>query len=138
VRYVPVPSDLVRRVHDHDALVQLVGEHARHLADDRRLADARAPEEQDRVGHVEDVADERDVARDGPPDAAGQADDGAAAVADRGDAVERALDAGPVVAAKLADGALGRGEVLRGDLRLAEELAARVRGGRGGRGGGGE
>ena len=132
VRHVPVPADLVRRVHDHHALVQLVRQHARHLPDDGRLAHSRPAQEQDRVGNVEDVADQGDVSRDGPPHAAGQADDGAPAVADRRDAVERALHARPVVAAKLADGALGRGEVLGSDLGLAEELAACRGRGRGG------
>lgn len=48
--------------------------------------------------------------------------------------MERALHASAVVAAKLADGALCRGEVLRGHLGLAEELAPRRgRGRRGGR-----
>ena len=84
-------------------LLQIVGQHARHLAQHRRLADARAAEQQDAFAGLDQVADDRDRAVDGAADAAGQADDRAGAIADRGDAMQRALDAGAVVVAKHAD-----------------------------------
>jgi hypothetical protein len=42
MRNVAVAADLVRRVDDHHPALQVVGEHARRLAQQRRLADARA------------------------------------------------------------------------------------------------
>ena len=52
---------------------------------------------------LDDVFDDLDRAVDGPAHAAGQADDAPFAVADGGDAVQRARDAGPVVIAEIAD-----------------------------------
>ena len=61
-----------------------------------------------------------DRAEDGAADAAGEADDPAAAVADARDAVQRALDAGAVVFAELADARDDVLDVALGDLALAE------------------
>src|SRR5919197_207417 len=60
MRDVAVASDLVRRVDDNDALPELVREHARDLAQHRRLADARTTEEQDASSRFDDVADDVD------------------------------------------------------------------------------
>src|SRR5690606_2012956 len=66
------------------------------------------------------VPDDVDGAKHGAPDAAGEADDGALAVADRGDAVQGTLDAGPVVVAKLADPAHHVVDVVPGHRSLAQ------------------
>ena len=129
VRHVAVAADLVRRVDDHDAPPELLGQHARDLADRRRLADAGAAQKEHRRAGGEDVAHHLDVARHGAPDAARQADDGAAAVAQRADAVERAGDAGAVVAAEGADG--GRGGLELGARHLVVGLLQWWRGGTG-------
>lgn len=48
VRHVPVTPDLVGRVDNHDALVQLVRQRAGNFTDGGRLADAGTTQEQDR------------------------------------------------------------------------------------------
>ena len=126
VRDVPIASDLVRGVDDDDPLLQVVAQDARHLADDGGLADAGAPEEQDALVGLEDVADHIDVARDGTSDSAREADDLALAAPHRADAVQGSLDSSAVVAAELPEGLLGCVQVLPGDLLLAEHLGAEV------------
>ena len=103
VRDVAVAADLVRGVDDHHPLAQVVGQHARRLAQQRRLADARAAHHQDAAARLDDVANDRDRAEHGAADAAGDADDAALAIADGRDAVQRALDARAVVVAERAD-----------------------------------
>ena len=103
VRDVAVAGDLVGRVHDDDALLELVGQDAGDFAQLGGLAPARTAQHQDALAGLDDVADDVDGAVDGAPDAAGQADDLALAVADGRDAVQRPLDAGAVVLAERAD-----------------------------------
>src|SRR5207245_8325835 len=80
---------------------ELLAQHARHLAALGRLAHAGAAEHQDALAGLHHVAHDVNRAVDGAPDAAGEADDAPAAVADRGDPVQRALDAGAVVLPEL-------------------------------------
>ena len=94
--------------------------HAGGLAQHRRLADARPTHDQDRLPGLDEVVDDLDRAVDRPADAARQADDLAAAVADGADPVERPLDAGPVVVAERADVLDDEGDVGVGDLALEE------------------
>ena len=103
MRDVAVAGDLVGGVDDDHPLAQVVGEHARGLAQHRGLADAGATHDQDRLPGLDEVRDDLDGAVDRAPDPAGQPDDLAAAVADGADAVERPLDAGAVVVAEQAD-----------------------------------
>ncbi len=118
---VAVAGDLVRRVHDHDALAQVVGQDAGGLAQHRRLADARAAHDEDRLPGLHEVADDLDRAVDGPPDPAGQPDDLAGPVPDRADPVERPLDAGPVVVAERADLVDHQRDVGLGHLAVQED-----------------
>jgi len=99
VRHVAVAGDFVRSVDDHDAFA-IFAQHARALAQHRRLADARTAEQTDRFAAADHVEDDVDRAVDRAPDAARQADDRTGAIADRADAVQRLLDPGPVVAAE--------------------------------------
>ena len=103
MRNVAVASDLVRRVDDDDALAKLVGEQPRALAEHGRLADAGSTEQQDALAGDDDVANDLAGAGDCAACAHGQPDDAPRPVADRGDAMQRALDAGAVVVAELAD-----------------------------------
>ena len=73
---------------------------------------------------LDEVVDDLDGAEDGPPDAAGEAHDLAAAVADGADAVERALDAGAVVVTERADVVDHVLDVLRLDLAVEQDLLA--------------
>src|SRR5690606_38930115 len=103
MRDVAVAADLVRGVDDDDALAEVVRQKPRRLPQLRGLADARAAEEQDAPPALDEVLDQVDRAEDGAADSQCQADDVAFAVAYRRDAVQRALDAGPVVGAELTD-----------------------------------
>src|SRR6185436_18540559 len=103
VRHVTVTGDLVGRVDDDDALLEVVGEHARGLAEQRGLADTGTAEEEDRSPAFDDVADDLDGTDHSAADATGEADDVALSVTQRRDAVQRALDAGAVVLAEAAD-----------------------------------
>ena len=126
VRDVAVAGDLVAGVdHDHP-LAEVVGQHAGHLAQHRRLADAGAAQQQDALPALDDVADDVDRAEDGPADAAGQADHLAGPIADGGDAVQGALDAGAVVVAEGADALDDVGDVGLDDLAVEEHLLARA------------
>ncbi|MNS39074.1 hypothetical protein D3C72_713430 [compost metagenome] len=120
VRDVAVAGDLVGRVDDDHALAELVGQHAGDLAELGGLADAGATHHQDRAAGFHQVADDVDGAQNGAAHAAGQADDAALAVADGRDAVERALDAGAVVAGERADAGHDQVDVLHGDRLLAQ------------------
>ena len=102
MRHVAVARDLVRGVDDDDAFA-IFAEHARAFAQHRRLADARRSEETDRFAAADGVEDEVDRAVDRASRAACETDDGAAAIANRRDAVERLLDARTIVAAERAD-----------------------------------
>src|SRR4029077_16774266 len=131
-----VAADLVRGVDDHHALAQLVREQTRTLAQHRGLADARPPQQQDALAADHDVADDLARAGDRAPDAHGEAGDPAGPVADRGHAVQGALNAGPVVISELADvvgdvvevrsrdGPIGQQDLAPGhaSLRLAAEV----------------
>ena len=104
MRHVAVAADLVGGVHDDDALG--FGQDARGLAQEGGLAHTGAAENEQGLARVDDVLDDVYRPVDGAPDAAGEADDDAAAVADGGDAMKRALHAGAVVRVEIAD-ALG-------------------------------
>ena len=88
--------------------------HTGDFAQHGGLADAGTAQQQDALAGLDEVFDDLDRAEDSPADAAGQADDLALAVADGGDAVQGALDAGAVVVAEAAD---ARGDVV--DVGLA-------------------
>jgi hypothetical protein len=117
---VAVAGDLVGRVDDDDPLAHVVGQHAGGLAQHRRLADARSTHDQDRLPGLDEVVDDLDGAVHRPADATGQPDDLAVAIADGRDAVERALDAGPVVVPERADVLDDEGDVGVVDLALQE------------------
>ena len=119
---VAVACDLVRGVHDDDALPHLVREHARDLAQKRGLPDAGATEEQDAAPGLDDVADDFHRPIDRAPDAQREPDDLACAIAEGADAMERSLDARAVVPAELPDAGDYKGEVLGGDFALGEDL----------------
>jgi hypothetical protein len=100
VRDVAVAADLVGGVNDHHPLAEVVGQHACRFAQQRRLTNSRTAHHQDAATGFDDVADDGHGAEDGPPDAAGDADDAPLAIANRGDAVQRAFDARAIVVAE--------------------------------------
>ena len=103
VRNVAVAGDLIRGVDDHHAPVEIVGQDARRLAQQGRLADARASQQQHAAAGFDHVAHDLDGAVDGAAHAAGEPDDLAQPIAQCRDPVQRALDPGPVVFRERAD-----------------------------------
>ena len=101
-----------------------IREHACHLAQLRRLAHAGTAQQQQIAPGADEVLQHVDGAEDGAAHAQGEAHHAALAVADGGDAVERALDASTVVLARgphLGHHVL---QVGRGDGLLAQALGA--------------
>ena len=121
VRNVAVAGDFVAGVHDDNALAEVVAENAGHFAQQRRLAHAGRPQQQDAFARLDQVADDVDRAIDRPPDAAGQPDNIAGAVADARDAVQRALDTGAVVFAEMPDALGDIVEILAGHVHLTKQ-----------------
>jgi hypothetical protein len=133
---IAIAADLIRGIDDHDAFAQIVGEDAGGLAQQRGLAHTGPPHHQNAATRLDDVSNDGDGPEDGAPDATGDADDAAFAVANGGDAMQGALDAGAVVVTEgtdplddevdivLADGA-GREQYFapgEASLRLAPEV----------------
>ena len=124
---IAVAGDFVGGIDDHDALA-LLGQHAGGLAQEGRLAHAGAAQQEDARAGGDQVLDQRDRAGDGAADAHGEADDFALSVAQAGDAVQGARDAGAVVVAELAQVAhdlfqLGGGDLGVGQFEFALAVA---------------
>src|SRR5205085_3688227 len=92
----------VRGVDDYDAFAQLIREQPRALAQHRGLADAGPAEQKDALAADDDVADDLAGAGDRAADTHRETCDATRPVANRRDAVQRPLDARPVVVAELA------------------------------------
>src|SRR2546421_656298 len=103
MRYVSIAADLVGRVDDDDALTQLIRKQPGALAQHGRLADAGAPKEQDALAADDDVTNDLPRTGDGATDSHRETRDTARAIADRGNTMQGALDAGAVVVAELTD-----------------------------------
>src|SRR5207248_4761214 len=103
MRNIAVPTNFVGRIDDHHALGEIVGKDACRLAQQGRLADARPAHHQDAAPRLDDVANDGDRAEHGATHTAGDADDAAFAIADRRDAVQRALDPGAIVVTESTD-----------------------------------
>ena len=103
MRDVAIPRDLVARIDHHDPLAERVGQHARRLAQQRRLAHPRPPEDEDALARFHQILDDRDRPEDRAPDPAGQPDDHPRPVADGRDAVQRPLDPGAIILAEVPD-----------------------------------
>ena len=126
---VTVARDLVAGIDHDDPLAHVVGQDPGGLAQHRRLADARAAHDQDRLPALDEVVDNLDRAVDGPPDPAGQPDDLAVPVADGADPMQRPLDPGAIVVAERADVLDDIGDVGLVDLAIEEDhLAVREAG----------
>src|SRR5579872_1467762 len=120
VRDISVAGDLVRRVHDDDALAQVARKHTRYFAQHRRLADAGLAQQQYGLAGAHDVEDDIDRAVDRAADAARQADDLAVAVAQARDAMQRLLDPGAVVLTEFTDAGHDGSDVIRADRDLRQ------------------
>ena len=124
---IAVAGDFVGGVDDDDALA-LMGEDAGDFAEEGGFADAGSSEQEDAGAGGDEVFDQGDGAADGAPDAHGETNDFASAVADAGDAVEGAGDAGAVVVAEFAELAddffeFGGGDFGFGELDFALAVA---------------
>jgi hypothetical protein len=103
VRNIAVARDLVRGVDDDDTLVQIIGEEARNLTQHGGLTDTGPAQQKDALVFANEVFDDADRAEYRPADARGETNDPALTIADAGDAVECALDAGAVVGGEVTD-----------------------------------
>ena len=119
MRDVSVAGDLVRRVHDDNALVA-VSEYPRKLAQDRRLADPRPAKQKDAASRHREVFDHAGAPLHSAAHPAGKAYDCASTIADGRDAVERALYSRAVVVPKRTDPLDDVLEVFRGDLPVPQ------------------
>ena len=124
MRDIAIAGDLVGGVDHDDTLAEIVGEHPGDLAEQGRLPDAGAAEQQDALPGLHHVADDLHGPVHRTTDAKRETDDLPGAVTDRADAVERALDARAVVPTELTDPGDDVGDVFRGHLALGERLLA--------------
>ncbi len=99
VRNVAVARDLIRRIDDDDALA-LLREHARTLAQHRRLADAGPSQQADRLTAAQNVEQNVDRSVNRATDAASEPDDLSGTVADGADTMQGLFDAGPIIGAE--------------------------------------
>ena len=111
MRHIAVAADLVGGIdNDHAPGFR---QDARGLTQQGGLAHARLAEDEDALARFDDVLDDVDGAVDGAPDAQRQPHDVPAPVADGGDAVQCALDAGAVVRVELTDAFVDVGDLFR-------------------------
>ena len=102
MRNVAVTGDLIRRVHHHHPLAQLLRQHPRHLPQHRRLPHPRPPQQQQARPRLDQVPDNLNATVYRPPAAAGQAHDFTVAIPQRRDSVQRVFDSSPVVVSERA------------------------------------
>src|SRR5579863_7899497 len=100
---IAVARDFVRGVHHDYSLVGLVREHASYFTQQGGFTHAWATKNQDRLTLLDDIAYQRDTAKHRSTNAAGEANHFPFTIAQRADAMERALDASAVVVAKFTD-----------------------------------
>ena len=120
MRDVAVSPDLVRGVDHDNALAGVVGKDSRHLAEHRRLTDARLAKQQHALASQDEVFDDADRAIHRASDPQREADYLPPSVANRGDAMEGSLDARAVVVPEMADAVEDVLDVLLGDLARIE------------------
>jgi hypothetical protein len=124
VWYVAVSSYFIRRINYDDPLSKIVGEDAGDLAQHGGLAYSRASQKQDALSGFDQVLYHFYGPENGAAHAAGQSNDASPPIPYCGNAVQRALDAGPVVLSEIAD---ARGHVFDvgfGDFDRAEHHLA--------------
>ena len=98
---VTVAADLVGGVNDDHSLAELIGKQARAFAKHRCLSDARSAEQQDALAADDYVADDLARSGHGATHAHRETGDAPRPVAYRRDAMQRALDTGPVIVPEL-------------------------------------
>ncbi len=101
VRHVAIAADFVARIDNHDTLG--FRQYTRRLTQHRRFTNAGCAENQDALPSFDDVAQDVYCSVDSPPDAAGEAHNLAATVADSRDAVQCSFKASAVIGVEYAD-----------------------------------
>jgi hypothetical protein len=120
VRDIAVAGNFVAGVHDDDSFAELVGKDAGSLTEEGCFPDSWSTQEEDALTAFDEVADDGDGAVHGAADAAGEAHDFASAIANGGNTMEGALNAGAVVVAEHADATGDKGQVVAGDIDVGE------------------
>jgi hypothetical protein len=103
MRNVAIATDLVRGIDDHDPFSKIVSEHTTNLAEHRCLAHTGSPEEKDALPQLDYVTNDVTGPVNRSSDAQSQTDHFSCSVPQRGDSMERALDAGTIVASERTD-----------------------------------
>jgi len=113
VRHIAVPADFIGSIHDDHTvfLRQGPGGFAQHGG----FADAGFSQDENALPGLDQVFDDFNRSVDRPPDTAGEPHHFPAPVADRGDAVERALQASAVIRVEIADAVGDVLQVVLGD-----------------------
>jgi len=124
VRNVAIAGDFIAGVDDHNTLSDFIGEDAGHFAEFGGLTDAWTTQQQDRLPGANDIVDDVDGAFEGAADAAGETDHLVVAVSHTRDAMERSLDSGSVVTAKIANLPNHELDVVLGDDDVFHPLGA--------------
>ncbi len=122
VRDISIATNLIAGVDNNHALG--LGQNAGHLTQHRRLAHPGAAQDQDAVSLSNDILDDVDRSIDGPAHAAGQTNNLMVAVANAGDAMQGACDAGPVVVIKITDTLDNLLDLLVSNLGIAQDALA--------------
>src|SRR5574341_697940 len=99
---IAVPANFVRRVHDDDALLRIIRQHARDLAQDGGFANARSPQEEKAFVGAYEVLDDSNRAVNRSAYSAGEADNATTSAPNCGDAVECTFDTRSIVVAEVA------------------------------------
>jgi len=120
MRYIAISADLVRRIHDDDALIQVVGEYSRRFSKHGGFADARTAHHEHTLARLNEVPDDRDRAEYGSTYATGKADDPVRSIADCRNSVECALDPSAIIVTKEPDAMNDVLEIFGND-RIARE-----------------
>src|SRR5207249_4129832 len=121
MRDVAIAGDLVGRVHDDDALFQLVRQDARRLAQHGGLANTGPTEKENAASTLDDVLDDCHGSEDGAAHPKREADNATRSVPNRRDSVQGSFDARPIVIPKRADALDDMVEILLRYRPIAED-----------------
>jgi hypothetical protein len=120
---IAVTAYLIGGVDHYSPFMSVVRQHSGNLPEHRGLSDARSADEKDALAGDYEVLDYPDCPVHRATDTQGQPHDLLLAVTDRRDAMERALDACPVVSAEGTDALQHILYVLVGDLLRVDQEA---------------
>jgi hypothetical protein len=120
MRNVSVTGDLVAGVDDDHAAMQVVRKYAGDLSQHGRFSNTGTAKKEETLSGFDQITNDGNGSIDRATDAAGEAYNLPAPVANGGDPVKRALDAGAVVITELADARGNVFDLLTGDIHVTD------------------